>query len=110
MKFGNLVLIGMFFLCSPVSALAQETEAPVTQPDSVAGVEEIDVPASQQTPCPMRGMGMKQKGMGQHGKGHDGMKHGKGKHEKHAEVLQRLDMIEARMAKMEAMLESLMRR
>jgi hypothetical protein len=58
----------------------------------------------------MRGMGMKQKGMGQHGKGHDGMKHGKGKHEKHAEVLQRLDMIEARMAKMEAMLESLMRR
>ena len=55
-------------------------------------------------------MGMKQKGMGQHGKGHDGMKHGKGKHEKHAEVLQRLDMIEARMAKMEAMLESLMRR
>ena len=42
--------------------------------------------------------------------GHDGMKHGKGKHEKHAEVVRRLDMIEARMAKIEAMLESLMRR
>jgi hypothetical protein len=110
MKFGNVVLIGMFFLYSPVSALAQEPEVAVTQPDSVAGVEKTDVPASQEAPCPMRGMGMKQKGMGQHGRGHDGMKHGKGKHEKHAEVLQRLDMIEARMAKMEAMLESLMRR
>lgn len=51
------------------------------------------------------------------GKDHDGMRHaggkhgkGQGKHGKHAQVVRRLDMIEARLAKMEAMLESLMRR
>jgi len=54
-------------------------------------------------------------GGGQQGKGHGGMKHGggqhgKGMHEKHEQVVRRLDMIEARMAKIEAMLEILMRR
>ena len=68
----------------------------------------------------MQGMGMMQRGKCRHDKGYGGMKHqckhsgagGKGKrhHDKHAEVVQRLDMIEARMAKIEAMLESLMRR
>jgi hypothetical protein len=40
-------------------------------------------------------------GGGQHGKGHD---------EKHAQVVRRLDMIEVRLAKIEAMIEILMRR
>jgi hypothetical protein len=62
----------------------------------------------------MHGMGMKHKGKCQHGKGRGGKKHGgyhdKEKHDKHADVVRRLDMIEARMAKIEAMLESLLRR
>jgi len=41
-----------------------------------------------------------------HGGGHQG----KGQHEKHAQVVQRLDMIEVRLAKIEAMIEILMRR
>jgi hypothetical protein len=39
-----------------------------------------------------------------------GGQHGKGGHEKDRQVVQRLDMIEARMAKIEAMLEILVRR
>ncbi len=62
-----------------------------------------------------KGHGGMKHGGSQHGKGHGGMKHsgghqGKGHHEKNAQVVQRLDMIEARLAKIEAMLESLMRR
>ena len=58
--------------------------------------------------------GMKRGGV-QHGKGHGGMKrggdqHGKGHDEKHAQVVRRLDMIEVRLAKIEAMIEILMRR
>jgi hypothetical protein len=41
---------------------------------------------------------------------HGGGQHGKGKHQKHEQVVKRLDMIEARLAKIEAMLESLVRR
>jgi hypothetical protein len=63
----------------------------------------------------MHGKGMMHHGKGQHGKGHGGMKHGgghqgSGHHEKHAQVVQRLDIIEVRLAKIEAMLEILMRR
>jgi len=51
-----------------------------------------------------------QRGKGQGGMMHGGGQHGKGGHEKDRQVVQRLDMIEARMAKIEAMLEILMRR
>jgi hypothetical protein len=66
-------------------------------------------------PCPMHGMGMMHKGMGQHGKGPGGSKpgcdrHGKGQKGYQQQMVRRLDMIEARMAKIEAMLESLMQR
>ena len=55
--------------------------------------------------------GKGQHGKGHHGKGHHGKgQHGKGMHMRHAQVVQRLDLIEARLAKMEAMLESLIRR
>jgi len=62
-----------------------------------------------------KGQGGMKHGGGQHGKGQGGMKHGGGQHgkkghEKNRQVVQRLDMIEARMAKIEAMLEILMRR
>ena len=60
---------------------------------------------------------MKQMGKGRDGKGMGGMMRGagckgkgKGQHKKHEQVVRRLDMIEARMAKIEAMLESLMKR
>ena len=43
--------------------------------------------------------------------GHQGKgEHGKGHHDKHAQVVKRLDLIEARLAKIEVMLENLMRR
>jgi hypothetical protein len=90
--------------------LAEQQTAPEMQPDSVVVSDAAEADSNPVVPCPMRGKGMMQNGMGRHGMGHDGMKHGKGKHEKHAEVVRRLDMIEARMAKIEAMLESLMRR
>lgn len=54
-------------------------------------------------------------GKGQHGKGQLGMGHGGGQHGKRglgkdSDMEQRLDMIEARMSKIEAMLEILIRR
>jgi hypothetical protein len=64
----------------------------------------------------MQGCGQHGKGKGQgQGQGQGGMmqgggQHGKGGHEKDRQVIQRLDMIEARMAKIEAMLETLVRR
>ncbi|NNL06468.1 MAG: hypothetical protein HKO86_02000 [Gammaproteobacteria bacterium] len=45
-----------------------------------------------------------------HGGQHGGGKHGKGRHEKYEQVVKRLDLIEARLARIEAMLESMMRR
>ena len=75
---------------------------------------DIQNPDAQMPMYSMHGMGMKHKGKCQHGKGRGGKKHGgyhdKEKHDKHADVVRRLDMIEARMAKIEAMLESLLRR
>lgn len=64
-------------------------------------------------PCPMHGMG--KRGMGPGAMGMGGMKpgceqRGMGMRARHQEVVDRLDMIEARMAKIEAMLESLMKR
>jgi hypothetical protein len=62
-----------------------------------------------------KGQGGMMRGGGQHGKGQGGMMHGGGQHgkggnEKERQVVQRLDMIEARIAKIEAMLETLIRR
>ena len=50
-------------------------------------------------------MGMMHKGEGQQGGGH----HGKGQHVEQGQVIHRLDMIVARMAKIKAMVEILMR-
>ena len=51
-----------------------------------------------------------QYGKGQGGMKHGGAQHGKEGHEKYRQVVQRLDMIEARMAKIKVTLEILMRR
>ena len=119
-----------------IAASAAKTAAPaVTAAPAAADVVELDVipqdtaaaaPAAGKTsagdsvdPCPMHGMGKGRMGKGGDGSGMRGMKQGagckgkckrEGMGKKHAEVVQRLDMIEARMAKIEAMLESLMKR
>lgn len=118
----------------PTAATAAGTAAVEVQPKPVdaapaaiaAGAAKTAAPAAGKTsagdpidPCPMHGMGKGRMGMGGDGSGMRGMKQGAGckgkcKREemgkKHAQVVQRLDMIEARMAKIEAMLESLMKR
>ena len=68
-------------------------------------------PDAQVPMYPKHGMGMKHKGKCQHGKGGDGKKHG-GQHDRdrHADVVRRLDRIEARMARIEAMLKTMLRR
>ena len=122
MKSISTTVVMMFFLASPASVLAEEqkvsTEAPaVTNVASETAVikTETAMPANTATSQSMHEMGCMHKGKGKQGKGHDGMKHGggqhgKGKHGKHEQVVKRLDMIEARLAKIEAMLESLVRR
>jgi len=66
-------------------------------------------------PCPMQGKGMmgKGKGMGQGGKGPGCRKQGcdhQGKCQQNKQLVRRLDLIDARLGKIEAMLESLMQR
>ncbi len=107
----------MFFLASPASVLAEEqtvsTEAPaVTNVASETVVIETETatPAKTATSHSMHEMGGMHKGKGHDGMKHGGGQHGKGKHQKHEQVVKRLDMIEARLAKIEAMLESLVRR
>jgi hypothetical protein len=104
----------------PAEAVAPATEM-VAEPvvveapaEEAAGVMASATDAPRQ-PCPMGGMGMMRKGMGQAGQGPGGRKpvcdhDGRGQQNVQEQVVRRLDMIEARMVKMEAMLESLMRR
>ncbi len=111
----TLALVILFSLAGPASVLAEEQAVAENPAETVASDTEASTTVNPGTSRPMHGMGMMHKGKGHHGKGHGGMKHegghhGDGHHEKHSEVVQRLDMIEARMAKIEAMLEILMRR
>ncbi len=118
MKSISTTVAMMLFLAGPASAEDQavSTGAPaVTNTTSETATIKTDAatPANPATSHQMHQMGM-HKGKGQQGKGggmkHGGGQHGKGKHEKHEQVVKRLDMIEARLAKIEAMLESLVRR
>jgi hypothetical protein len=115
-----------------VPAVTETPAADVVELDVIPLETAAATPAADTTstgdsmnPCPKYGMGKNRMGMGGDGSGMRGMKQGagckgkckckgKGKRKemskKHAEVVQRLDMIEARMAKIEAMLESLMKR
>lgn len=99
------------------ASAAKMTTSAVTQTPAAPAAGTTSA-ADSGNPCPMHGMG-KRMGMGGDGSGMRGMKQGAGcknkgmskqKGKRHAEVVQRLDMIEARMAKIEAMLESLMKR
>ena len=115
MKRTTLAVAILFSLAGPASVLAEEQSVSEKLAEPLASVSEASTAATPETPGAMPGMGKMHRGKGQHGKGHGGMKHGgghhgKGHHEGHQQVVQRLDMIEARLAKIEAMLESLMRR
>ena len=98
------------------AAGAAMVEAPVESAATDADAESSAVGMPGKRPCPKYGMGMMGKGMGPDGKGMGGMKPGcdhrgkMGMQGRHAEVVERLDMIEARMAKIEIMLETLMKR
>jgi hypothetical protein len=112
MKCTTLALSTILLLFNPASVLAEDAavtnkQALTAAPDKSASTE--DAGANQAIPGKCKG-GMMHGG-GKHGKGgRGGGQHGKGDHDKHRQVVQRLDMIEARMAKIEAMLEILMRR
>jgi hypothetical protein len=92
-------------------------DAVVSDPPSMPAASETQQAISHNpdTQMPMhraQGMGMKHQGKCQHGDEGGGKKHGKdkGKHNKHADVVRRLDRIEARMARIEAMLHAMTRR
>ena len=110
MKRNQLTLVLILALGAPLTGLAAApaAETGTTAVDSAAATGGLA-----ETRAAMHGQGMKHKGHCGHKKGKGGGKHGKhggGHDKKQDEVLQRLDMIEARIAKIESMLESLMRR
>ena len=94
---------------APVPAI--ETGAEPAAPETPLDVIATDAGASgaqaDKAPCPTQGKG---KGMMHRGMDHAGKKPCCDRKGKHEQVVQRLDMIEARMAKIETMLESLMQR
>jgi hypothetical protein len=121
MKCTSVTVAMLIFLAGSASVMAEEetvsAEAPAltsTATETAVSATEAAKPANPAASHQMHEKGMMHKGKG----GHGGMKrgcgqHGKGKHDKHAkheQVVKRLDMIEARLAKIEAMLESLVRR
>lgn len=97
-------------LAGPLPAAAQEQAATGETPEAVTSAAETASGAASGMARPMRGMGMMHQAQGRHGKGHGDMMQGGGHSDRHAQVVQRLDMIEARLAKIEAMLEILIRR
>ena len=114
MKRSILAMAILFSMSGSASALAEEQAASEKLSETVVSDTEAPTTVSPGIPQMMPGKGMMPSG-GQRGKGQGGMMHGggqrgKGSHDKDRQVVQRLDMIEARMAKIEAMLEILMRR
>lgn len=100
---------------APATAMVEEQAATETPLEAVAAGTVASVTDNPRQPCPMQGTGMMRKGMGQGGKGPVCRKPGcdrlgGGQQNKHEQVVRRLDMIEARIAKIESMLESLMQR
>jgi hypothetical protein len=109
MKSIHITLVLLFMLPAATAAFAQQA---VTMDAASEPVEAL--PQHQpvdQSWIMQHGMDRHQQHAGmRHGSQHGGGKHGKGRHEKHEQVVKRLDLIEARLAKIEAMLEIMMRR
>ena len=110
MKPAVLAVTAAFYLASPTMHAAERQSVTEQPAKSVGSSTLASTAANPGTPRTMPGMGRMHKGKGHQGMGHGGMQHGKGHHGKHRQVVQRLDLIEARLAKIEAMLEILMRR
>ena len=124
MKRTTLTVSILLMMSNPAVVLAEELAVTDKPSEVIVSNVEASTTESKGTSQSMRGMGLMHKGKGQggmmhgggqHGKGQGGMmrgggQHGKRGHEKDRQVVQRLDMIEARMAKIEAMLEILVRR
>jgi hypothetical protein len=128
MKRSILAMAILFFMAGSASAMAEDQSAPDKTAETGVPDIEASTTVDSGTPQLRPGRGMMHGG-GQHGKGQGGMMHGggqhrqgqggmmhgasrdkNGQHQEHDQVVHRLDMIEARMAKIEAMLEILMRR
>jgi hypothetical protein len=114
MKHTILVTAILFSMAGSASAFAEEQAAPADPAETVASDTQASTTEIPGTPRMLPGKGMMHGG-GQHGKGQGNMRqcggrHGKGGHDDDRQALQRLDMIEARMAKIETMLEILVRR
>lgn len=116
MTLKRMILPALLVLACSGTALAQEQEQTTIDVMTDTSVTELETttPAESGISTSVQQKGMMYKGC-KHRKGQGGMKRGggrqgMGRHDKHDEVVKRLDMIEARMAKIEAMLESLMRR
>ena len=122
MKRSILAIAIVFSISGSASVFAEEQATPESPAEPVAAISEAPAPENPGTPPAMYGGGQYGKGQGgmmhggrQHGKGQDGKMHGGCRHGKDGndddrQVEQRLDMIEARMAKIEAMLEIMVRR
>ena len=136
MKHSILAIAIVFSMAGSASALAEEQATPASPAEPVASATETPSPDNPETAPVMhdigqygkgqggmmhgggqhgKGQGGMMRGGGQHGKGQGGMMHGGGRHEKRGDhderqLAKRLDMIEARLAKIEAMLEILVRR
>jgi hypothetical protein len=108
---------------APQSAISPLTQAPdedgsaLPEGDAATDDSQEDRGGPGKRRCRMGGMGHGQggHGMGRHGLGGPGkgggVDQGRGGHgDRHQEVVQRLDLMEARMAKIESMLETLLRR
>jgi hypothetical protein len=116
MKRKTLLIAIIIPLSLSSSVLARD--AVVSDPPMPAASEtRQSISQNPDTQMPMhagQGMGMKHHGKCKHGNGGGGKKHDsnhdKDRHNKHADVVRRLDRIEARMARIEAMLYAMMRR
>jgi hypothetical protein len=109
----------LYVLSAATAVFAQEAETidAASEPEvTTTGTSEPVEQISQHQPTDQawtmhHGMDRQQQHAGmRHGGQHGGGKHAKGRHEKHEQVVKRLDLIEARLAKIEAMLEIMMRR
>ena len=105
-----LLLVPILALSKPLTVFAEAPALPETEPGNTAYDSRPASGEDAATHEAMRGRGMKPRGHCGHEKGKGGRAHGGGRHGKHEEVVRRLDMIEARIAKIELMLESLMKR
>ena len=97
MKQNSLLMLMVIALASPLSVLAEQPMQSETAAGTAASESAVAMPGQTGHHHAAQERGMMHSGKHQH-RSREGMKHGGGHHDKHADVLLRLDMIEARMA------------